>query len=51
LTHKQKTADEVYAEQLSLKINKAQSLGTKKVLEARTARVQEDEKKLQRLRN
>jgi hypothetical protein len=46
LTHKLKTADEVYAEQLSLKINKAQSLGTKKVLEARTARVQEDEKKL-----
>ena len=51
MAHKQKTADEIYAEQLSLKINKAQSLGTLKVLEARTARVLEDEKKLQRLRN
>lgn len=51
MAYKQKTADEVYAEQLSLKINKAQSLGTLKVLEARTARVLEDEKKLQRLRN
>jgi len=51
VAYKQKTADEVYAEQLSLKINKAQSLGTLKVLEARTARVLEDEKKLQRLRN
>jgi hypothetical protein len=46
LTHKQKTADEIYASQLSLKINKAQNLGTMKVLEARTARVQEDEKTL-----
>jgi hypothetical protein len=49
LTHKQKTADEIHAEQLSIRINKAQTLGTKKVQDARIARIareQDDERKL-----